>query len=183
MLTVGDTFPEYSLKAVVSREAGKEFANISDKTYAGKWQVVFFWPRDFTFVCPTEIAEFGKLNAEFEACGAQVLGGSTDGHYVHLAWRNDHKDLKDLPFPMLADDRRELCSALGILDREQGVALRATFIVDPDGIIQWVNVNGLDVGRSIPETLRVLKALQSGELTPCNWEAGTGFLTDPTGTV
>lgn len=183
MLTVGDTFPAYSLKAVVSRTPGKEFANITDKTYSGKWQVVFFWPRDFTFVCPTEIAEFGRLNKDFEEAGAQVLGGSTDGHYVHLAWRNDHPDLKDLPFPMLADDKRELSSALGILHKEDGVALRATFIVDPDGIIQWVTVNGLDVGRNIPETLRVLKALQSGELTPCNWETGQEVLTDPTGTA
>lgn len=183
MLTVGDTFPGYSLKAVVSREPGKEFANVTEKTYADKWQVVFFWPRDFTFVCPTEIAEFGKLNAEFEKAGAQVLGASTDGHYVHLAWRNEHPDLKDLPFPMLADARHELSSALGILHKTEGVALRATFIVDPDGIIQWVTVNGLDVGRNIPETLRVLKALQSGELTPCNWETGQETLTDPTGTV
>ncbi|PLX32262.1 MAG: alkyl hydroperoxide reductase [Ignavibacteria bacterium] len=183
MLTVGDTFPEFSLKAVVNTEPGKEFADLTDKTYAGKWQVVFFWPRDFTFVCPTEIAEFGKLNADFEAKGAQVLGASTDGHYVHLAWRNSHPDLKDLPFPMLADAKRELASALGVLHKEDGVALRATFIVDPDGIIQWTTVHGLDVGRNIPETLRVLEALQSGELTPCNWEAGSDYLTDPTGTV
>lgn len=183
MLTVGDKFPEYSLKAVVSREPGKEFADITDKTYAGKWQVVFFWPRDFTFVCPTEIAEFGRLNADFEKAGAQVIGGSTDGHYVHLAWRNEHPDLKDLPFPMLADARHELSSALGILHKDEGVDLRATFIVDPDGVIQWVTVHGLDVGRNIPETLRVLQALQSGELTPCNWESGQKTLTDPTGTV
>jgi alkyl hydroperoxide reductase subunit AhpC len=183
MLTVGDKFPEFSLKAVVSREPGKEFADITDKTYSGKWRVVFFWPRDFTFVCPTEIAEFGNLTADFETKGAQVLGASTDGHYVHLAWRNDHADLKNLPFPMLADSKRELSSALGILHKDDGVALRATFIVDPDDVIQWVTVHGLDVGRNIPETLRVLNALQSGELTPCNWDPGKAFLADPTGTV
>lgn len=176
MLTVGDKFPEFNLQACVSREPGKEFADISNKSYAGKWQVVFFWPRNFTFVCPTEVAEFGKRNAEFAAKNAQVLGASTDGHFVHLAWRNSHPDLKDLPFPMLADAKHELSSSLGILHKEEGVDLRATFIVDPDGIIQWVTVNGLDVGRNIPETLRVLDALQTGELTPCNWEPGQATL-------
>ncbi|MBE0644371.1 MAG: peroxiredoxin [Bacteroidetes bacterium] len=176
MLTVGDKFPEFNLQACVSREAGKEFTEISNTTYAGKWQVVFFWPMDFTFVCPTEIAEFGKRNADFAAKNAQLLGASIDSHFVHLAWRNDHADLKDLPFPMLADVKRELSSSLGILHKDAGVDLRATFIVDPEGIIQWVNVNGLNVGRNIPETLRVLDALQTGELTPCNWEPGQATL-------
>ena len=176
MLTVGDKFPAFQLQACVSREAGKEFSEMNNASFAGKWLVVFFWPMDFTFVCPTEIAEFGKRNADFEARGAQVLGVSVDSHFVHLAWRNDHADLKDLPFPMLADVKRELSSALGILHKDAGVDLRATFIVDPDGIIQWVNVNGLNVGRNIPETLRVLDALQTGELTPCNWEPGLATL-------
>ena len=91
----------------------------------------FFWPKDFTFVCPTEIAAFGKLNREFQDRDAQVLGGSTDSEFVHLAWRQNHADLKDLPFPMLADIKRELCAALGILDPQEGVAQRATFVVDP----------------------------------------------------
>lgn len=176
MLTVGDKFPDFALQACVSRDAGKEFTDVTNNTYAGKWLVVFFWPMDFTFVCPTEIAEFGRRNADFEAHGAQVLGASVDSHFVHLAWRNDHADLKDLPFPMLADVKRELSSALGILHKDAGVDLRATFIVDPEGIIQWVNVNGLNVGRNIPETLRVLEALQTGELTPCNWEPGQATL-------
>src|ERR1051326_4575314 len=135
MLTVGDKFPEFELQAAVSLEKGKEFQEITNRTYAGKWLVVFFWPMDFTFVCPTEIAEFGKKNAEFKERDAQVLGASTDTHFVHLAWRNSHPDLKNLPFPMLADTKRELSTALGILHKEAGVALRATFIVDPDGII------------------------------------------------
>ena len=176
MLTVGDKFPEFTLQACVGRDAGKEFAEISSKTYAGKWQVIFFWPEDFTFVCPTEIAEFGKRDADFAAKGAQLIGASTDSRWVHLAWRNNHPDLKNLPFPMLADVKHELCSALGILDKTDGVALRATFIVDPDGVIQWVNVNGLNTGRNIPETLRVLEALQTGEKTPCNWEPGQATL-------
>lgn len=172
MLTVGDKFPAFTLQACVSRDHGKEFTEITDQTYAGKWQVIFFWPMDFTFVCPTEIAEFGHRHDDFASRDAVVLGASVDSHYVHLAWRNDHPELKDLPFPMLADIKRELSSSLGILEKNAGVDLRATFIVDPDGIIRWVNVNDLSVGRNIPETLRVLDALQTGALTPCNWEAG-----------
>jgi peroxiredoxin (alkyl hydroperoxide reductase subunit C) len=172
MLTVGDQFPRFDLEAAVSLEPGKEFKRISNDTHAGKWQVVFFWPMDFTFVCPTEIAEFGKRNRDFLARDAQVLGASTDSHFVHAAWRRDHKDLKDLPFPMLADIKRELSSALGILHKDAGVALRATFIVDPTGVIRWVSVNDLSVGRNVDEVIRTLDALQTDELCPCNWKAG-----------
>src|SRR5690606_3801023 len=107
---------------------------------------------------------------------AIVLGGSTDTHYVHLAWRKDHPDLKSLPYPMLADTKRELTSALGILHPEEGVALRATFIVDPDGIIRWAQANDLSVGRNVDEVLRVLDALQTDELCPCNWKKGEATL-------
>ncbi len=172
MLTIGDKFPSFNLTAAVSLEKGKEFADITNDTYKDKWKVVFFWPMDFTFICPTEIAEFGKRNRDFADRDAQVLGASTDSHYVHLAWRNNHPGLKDLPFPMLADIKRELTSELGILHKQAGVALRATFIVDPEGIIRWVSVNDLSVGRNVDETLRVLDGLQSGELCPCNWEKG-----------
>ena len=176
MLTVGDKFPEFCLQATVSRDPGKEFAEITDKTDAGKWQVVFFWPEDFTFVCPTEIAAFGKANASFEKLNTRLLGGSTDSRWVHLAWRENHPDLKDLSFPMLADVKHELCSALGILDKTDGVALRATFIVDPEGVIRWVSVNDLATGRSVEETLRVLEAMQTGEKTPCGWNPGESTL-------
>ena len=172
MLTVGDRFPEFELQAVVSREKGKEFATVTERSYAGKWQVVFFWPMDFTFICPTEIAEFGKRDQDFLDRDAQVLGASTDTHFVHLAWRNNHEDLQELPFPMLADTKRELSTALGILHKQEGVALRATFIVDPDGIIRWVSVNDLSVGRNVDDTIRVLDALQTDELCPCNWQKG-----------
>ncbi|MBI1356241.1 MAG: redoxin domain-containing protein [Acidobacteria bacterium] len=174
MLGVGQKFPEYSLTACVdtTRDMDKAFTTISDKDYAGKWKVVFFWPMDFTFVCPTEIAAFGKLNSEFADRDAQILGGSTDSHFVHRAWRVDHEDLHDLPFPMLADAKRELSTALGILDPAAGVCQRATFIVDPDGIIRFVSVNDLSVGRNPHEVLRVLDALQTDELCPCNWEKG-----------
>jgi peroxiredoxin (alkyl hydroperoxide reductase subunit C) len=172
MLTVGDKFPEFVLQAAVSLEKGKEFQTISNETYAGKWQVVLFWPMDFTFICPTEIAEFGRRNGDFADRDAQVLGASTDTHFVHLAWRNNHEDLKKLPFPMLADTKRELSEALGILHKQEGVALRATFIVDPEGVIRWVSVNDLSVGRNVDDTLRVLDALQTDELCPCNWQKG-----------
>ena len=172
MLGVGQRFPDFSLKATVSSDKQNAFKNISQKDYAGKWKVFFFWPKDFTFVCPTEIAAFGKLNKEFAARDAQVLGGSTDSEFVHLAWRTSHDELKDLPFPMLADIKRELCSALGVLDPNEGVAQRATFIVDPENIIRFVSVNDLSVGRNPNEVLRVLDALQTDELCPCNWQKG-----------
>ena len=108
MLTIGDKFPAFKLKAVVSLEKGKEFQDVTERDYPGKWKVVFFWPMDFTFVCPTEIAEFGKRNRDFADRDAQVLGVEHRHEYVHLAWRKNHPDLKDLPFPMLADIKREL---------------------------------------------------------------------------
>ena len=172
MLTVGDKFPAFHLKAAVSLEKGKEFKDITDKDSAGKWKVVFFWPMDFTFICPTEIAEFGKQNGQFLERDAQVLGASTDTHYVHLAWRKEHPDLRNLPFPMLADSKRELSTQLGILHKTDGVPLRATFIVDPEGIIRWASVNDLSVGRNVSEVLRVLDGLQTDELCPCNWKQG-----------
>jgi len=172
MRSVGETFPDFSLQAVVSTEPGKEFETLDQRSYPGKWKVVFYWPMDFTFVCPTEIAEFGKRHGDFQDRDAQVLGMSTDTHYVHLAWRRDHPDLHDLPYPMLADTRRDLSRSLGILHKEEGVALRATFIVDPQGIIRFVSVNDLSVGRNVDEVLRVLDALQTGELCPCGWQAG-----------
>ena len=172
MLTIGDRFPAFQLKAVVSTERGKEFADVTDQSHAGKWKLVFFWPMDFTFVCPTEIAGFAKLNREFADRDTQLLGVSIDSEYVHLAWRKDHPDLRDLPFPMLADLKRELSAAAGILDKKEGVALRATFLVDPEGVVRYVEVTDLSVGRNPSETLRILDALQTDELCPCNWKPG-----------
>src|SRR4051812_15161913 len=178
MRGVGEKFPAYTVTATVStdKDFGKAFKQISDTDYAGKWKIYFFWPKDFTFVCPTEIAEFGKLNREFADRDTQVLGASIDSDYVHLAWRASHPDLKDLPFPMISDIKRELSSALGILDKQAGVPLRATFIVDPQGVIRWVSVNDLNVGRNTGEVLRVLDALQTDELCPCNWQKGQSTL-------
>jgi peroxiredoxin (alkyl hydroperoxide reductase subunit C) len=172
MLGVGKQFPEYRLSAVVSTEQSKAFQTIDSSTHTGKWRVIFFWPMDFTFVCPTEIAAFGKLEQEFRARDAQLLGASTDSEYVHLAWRRDKEELKDLPFPMLSDVKRELTTALGILDAEAGVAQRATYIVDPQGVIRFAYVTDLNVGRNPEEVLRVLDALQTDELCPCNWQKG-----------
>jgi peroxiredoxin (alkyl hydroperoxide reductase subunit C) len=172
MLGVGDKFPSYSVTATVSLDKGKEFQTITDQDYKGKWKLYFFWPKDFTFVCPTEIAAFGKLNNEFADRDAQILGGSTDSEFVHHAWRTHHADLKNLPFPMLADVKRDLSGALGILDHNAGVCQRATFIVDPDNVIRFVYVTDLSVGRNPEEVLRVLDALQTDELCPCNWQKG-----------
>ena len=172
MKTVGDRIPSFRLTATVSRERGKEFQEITEQSFAGKWLVLFSWPLDFTFVCPTEIAEFGRRNGDFADRDAQVLGLSLDSEFVHLAWRNQHADLQDLPFPMLADKKRELCQALGILHPREGIPLRATFVVDPDGVIRFASVHDLDVGRNVDEVLRTLDALQTGELCPCNWQKG-----------
>ncbi|MGH9523636.1 MAG: peroxiredoxin [Terriglobales bacterium] len=176
MLGVGEKFPAFSVTATVSLEKDKQFKTITDQDYEGKWKVYFFWPKDFTFVCPTEIAEFAKHNRAFEDRDAVVLGGSVDSEFVHAAWRTHHPDLKSLPFPMLADIKRELTSALGVLDKEAGVAQRATFIVDPDNVIRFVYVTDLSVGRNVNEILRVLDALQTDELCPCNWQKGEATL-------
>ncbi len=172
MIRIGDNFPEFELQAVVSTDLESAFENIDSKSYPGKWKIVFFWPKDFTFVCPTEIAAFGRLEGEFADRDAQLLGVSIDSEFVHLAWRRSHDDLRDLPFPMVSDIKRELSSALGIIDESEGVAQRATFIVDPDNIVRFVYVTDLNVGRSPEEVLRVLDALQTDELCPCNWSRG-----------
>ncbi len=172
MIGIGQRFPEFSLTGVVASEAGKAFQSFTHESYPGKWRVVFFWPKDFTFVCPTEIAAFGVLEKEFRAREAQLLGVSIDSEYVHLAWRRDKAELRNLPFPMLADIKRDLSGALGILDPAAGVAQRATYIVDPEGLIRFVYVTDLSVGRSPEEVLRVLDALQTDELCPCNWQKG-----------
>jgi len=171
MLTVGDKLPNFSVKATVSLEKGKEFTTITQDTYKGKWIILFSWPKDFTFICPTEIAEFGKKNKDFNDRDAQVLGLSTDSEFVHLAWRKSHDELRLLPYPLLSDLRRDFSTALGVLG-EDGVCRRATFVVDPQGIIRFAMVTDGKVGRSPDEVLRVLDALQTDELCPCNRSVG-----------
>jgi len=174
LILFGEKFPDFTKKAVVSIEKGKEFADITSQDHiaAGKWLVLFWYPKDFTFVCPTEIAEFNKNYNEFRDRDAILYGASTDSEFVHLAWRNNHADLKDLKFPLLADTSKSLGEELGILTKDEKVAYRVTYIVDPQGIVRWVNANDLSVGRNVKEVLRVLDALQTDELCPCNWEKG-----------
>lgn len=172
MLGIGKKFPEFNLKGVTGTDPKTAFIDIHNKTYEGKWLVVFSYPKDFTFVCPTEIKGFGDLNKDFKDRDTQVLTFSTDSEFVHLAWKQNHKDLTNLPFPMISDIKRELSANLGILDEAEGVAQRATFIVDPGGVIRYVSVNDMNVGRNPKEVLRVLDALQTDELCPCNWNKG-----------
>lgn len=175
VLSVGSTFPTFKKTAVVSIEKGKEFADITSENIVNEdnqWTVMFWWPKDFTFVCPTEIAEFNNAFGDFRDRDTTLIGASTDSEFVHAAWRRDHEDLRGLKFPMLADTSKSLAEELGILEPNEKVALRATFIVDPTGIIRWVSVNDLNVGRNVKEVIRVLDALQTDELCPCNWEKG-----------
>ena len=178
MLGVGDPFPEFKVKATVSTDKNldKAFTDIDQDTYKGMWKVYFFYPKDFTFVCPTEIKGFGDLSEEFKKNKAQVLAGSTDSEFVHHAWRTHEESLKNLPIPMLADVKRELCASLGIIDPEEGVAQRAVFIVDPENKIRFVYVTDLNLGREPKEVLRILKALQTDQLCPCAWNEGDATL-------
>lgn len=174
VISVGSVFPSFNKKAVVSLEKGAEFFDLTNNQHidAGKWLVMFWWPKDFTFVCPTEIAEFNKHFQDFADRDTVLIGASTDSEFVHLAWRKDHSDLRELKFPMLADTSKSLAEDLGILSEEEKVAYRVTYIVDPQGTIRWVCVNDLSVGRNVAEVVRVLDALQTDELSPCNWTKG-----------
>jgi len=179
VITIGQQFPEFSLTAVIpgdlsavdAKAPEDYFTTVSSDDNDGKWKIVFFWPKDFTFVCPTEISAFGKLNGEFEDRDAVVYGVSTDTEFVHFAWRIQHEDLKTLSIPMLADTKKELATATGVLNAD-GVSDRATFIIDPTGEVQFAMVTAGSVGRNVDEVLRVLDALQTDELCPCNWRKG-----------
>jgi lipoyl-dependent peroxiredoxin subunit C len=166
MLGVGEKFPSYSLIAAFGTGDGSKdaFRTITDLDYAGKWKVYFFWPKDFMAACPGEVAEFAKLDKQFQEHEAQILGASIDSEWAHHAWRDSIAELKDVSFPMLSDIKRELCAQLGILDPNIGVPHRATFIVNPEGVIQFVSVATKLVGRNPQEILRVLQALQSEEV-------------------
>ncbi len=178
MLTIGQKIPEFAVVAVKPafnqhEENGvSAFETITEQSFPGKWKIMFFYPKDFTFVCPTEIVEFAKLTAEFTDRDAIVLGGSTDNEFVKLAWRREHKDLTSLNQYSFADTRGQLTDVFGIRDVESGAALRATFIIDPDNTIQHVSVNALNVGRNPQEILRILDGLQTDELCPCNRPIG-----------
>lgn len=176
LLSVGQKFPAFEKKAVVSLEKGKEFETITNSIHTDKWLVIYFWPKDFTFVCPTEIIEFDNANGDFKDRDAVLVGASTDTEFVHLGWRTAHEGLNKINHPMLADTSKSLARELGILTDGEEVCYRATYIVDPQGIIRWVSVNDLSVGRNVKEVVRILDALQTDELCPCNWQKGEATL-------
>ena len=171
MAIVGRPAPDFKLEGVVGIEQGKEFKTLSLKDFQGKWLVLFFYPADFTFVCPTEIKGFNNAIDSFRKLNAEVVAASTDSKWSHLAWIK-RGDLGNLNYPLLADFNKETARAYGVLDIDKGVALRGLFIIDPQGTIQYQVVHNLDVGRSIEETLRVLEALQSGSQCPLGWKPG-----------
>lgn len=178
MLGVGQKLPEFRIVGVKPKFMRHEengvsaFETITPESFPGQWKVIFFYPKDFTFVCPTEIAEFARLNREFSDRDTVVLGGSTDNEFSKLAWRREHPDLHNLPIWSFADSSGAFARALGVLDPVEGVAQRATFVVDPHNVVQHVYVTNLSVGRAPADTLRVLDALQTDELCPCNRSVG-----------
>ncbi|MEO8484765.1 MAG: peroxiredoxin [Betaproteobacteria bacterium] len=182
MKTVGQKVEPFSVVGVKPgfnqhEEKGvSAFETLTDQSFPGKWKVVYFYPKDFTFVCPTEIVGFAKLAGDFADRDAVVLGGSTDNEHAKLGWRRDHKDLTGLNHWQFADVQGSLVDQLGVRDPNEGVALRATFVIDPDNVIQHVSVNNLNVGRNPEEILRVLDGLQTDELCACNRKVGGGTI-------
>ncbi|MEO6341465.1 MAG: peroxiredoxin [Caulobacteraceae bacterium] len=178
MLGVGEQLPDFKVIGVKPgfmrhEENGESaFETLTKDSFPGKWKVIFFYPKDFTFVCPTEIAEFARLNPQFEERDTIVLGGSTDNEHSKLGWRREHPDLAKLPIWQFGDSSGKFARALGVLNEDEGVAQRATFVVDPNNTIQHVYVTNLNVGRAPADTLRVVDALQTDELCACNRPAG-----------
>ena len=166
-LKVGSLTPDFKGPAYV---AGELKDSVSLKDYQGKWVCLFFYPLDFTFVCPTEIKGFAAREAEFKEAGCQIVGCSTDSVYSHKAWYE--RDLKEVKFPVLADTAHQISRDYGVLLEDKGIALRGTFLIDPKGTLQWMTVNALGTGRSVDEVLRTLKALQTGEKCPVDWKPG-----------
>ncbi|HZX12236.1 MAG TPA: peroxiredoxin [Candidatus Nanoarchaeia archaeon] len=163
---VGEKVPEFSAEAY---HAGS-FTKAKSSEYRGKWVVLFFYPLDFTFVCPTEIRGFAQRESEFKKLNAVVLGASTDSVHSHKAWFE--RDLPEVKFPVLADTTHAVSRLFGVLKEDQGIAYRGTFIIDPEGVLRYSIISDLSVGRSVEETVRVLSALQSGELCPVEWKPG-----------
>ena len=179
MKTVGDKLEPFVVTGVKPGQPEDAFFDITEKSFEGKWKVIVYYPKDFTFVCPTEIVAYDKLASDFADRDAVLLTGSTDNEFCKVAWQNAHPDLKNIRHNQFADTQRgsgftnlSLIEQLGVFYAPAGAALRATFIVDPDHVIQHVTVNNLNVGRSPEETLRVLDALQTGELCACNRTVG-----------
>ena len=175
MKTVGDKLDKFTVTGVRPGQPEDAFFDITEESFAGKWKVIVYYPKDFTFVCPTEIVAYDKLATDFADRDAILLTGSTDNEFCKVAWQRAHSDLQKITHTQFADTQRSelsLIEQLGVFYAPAGAALRATFIVDPDNVIQHVTVNNLNVGRSPEETLRVLDALQTGELCACNRTVG-----------
>jgi alkyl hydroperoxide reductase subunit AhpC len=170
-LKVGQLAPDFKAPAYI---AGQEQKTIGLKDYQGKWVCLFFYPLDFTFVCPTEIKSFGTHEAQFKELGCQVIGASTDSWHSHKAWFE--RDLKDVKYPVLADTNHQIARDYNVLVEDQGIALRGTFLIDPKGVLQWMTVNALGTGRSVEEVLRTLQALKTGSLCPAEWKPGQATL-------
>lgn len=175
--TIEEAFPtvEYN----ITNNQSELLVEINGKTIKhekGRWLVIFGYPKDFTFICPTEIKAFGDLNEDFDDRDTDVIGFSTDNEFVHRAWRMDNENIRDVSFPLVADTNGSLSKSLGIYNEEEGIAERATFVVDPNGVIQHVSINAGSVGRNPDEILRIIDALQQDELCPCNWKAGEDTL-------
>ncbi len=171
---VGHPAPDFTAKAYNRAKDGtdKQFDDLKLSDFRDKWVCLFFYPLDFTFVCPTEIVAFNKALGEFEDRNCQVLTASTDSVYSHKGWCDAHSDLKALKYPMLADTNHALSEAFGVLDEQKGIAYRGVFLIDPTGVVRWLAVHDLGVGRNVEEVLRVLDALQTDKLCPCNWQKG-----------
>ena len=155
---------------------GREFKPIALEDYRGKWVALLFYPMDFTFVCPTELVGLNDKHDEFKARNCVVLAASTDSVYSHLGWVKADARLGDLKYPLLSDLTKQIAHSYGVLLEDQGVALRGTFLIDPEGVLRWASVNDLNTGRSIDEILRVLDACETGELCPANWKKGEATL-------
>lgn len=169
---VGKPAPKFEMKTALGN--GEDFGTASLEDYKGKWVVMFFYPLDFTFVCPTEITAYSDRYEDFKKEGAEVLAASTDSEHSHKAWING--DLGKLNFPIASDMTKSVARDYGILVEEEGIALRGLFIIDPEGVVRYSVVHDLNVGRSVDETLRVLKALKTGGLCPINWNEGEELL-------
>ncbi len=171
---IGQQVPDMKIDYWVSGAHGPKQMSLAD--HKGKWLILFFYPRDFTFICPTEIAAYASMQDQFEEEGAVVIGASTDSFFSHKAWFEGDERLRNVKYPVLADTSQQLTRAFGIL-LEDGAALRGTYIVDPDGYLRHMSVNDLDVGRNVEEPLRILQALRCGQLCPAHWHPGEETLT------
>ncbi len=177
-LSVGDTVPEEVEFEVYQND---EIKKVSFKDFRGKWLVLFFYPADFTFVCPTELEDFAKLYDKFKEEGAEVVSVSTDTVFVHKAWHDESEAIGKVTYPMAADPAHTISELFGVLIADEGVALRGTFVIDPDGVVKTVEIHDNSIGRSAQETLRKLQAAKfvrehGDKVCPAEWKPGDDTL-------